>query len=111
MNERLRSSSPLASQQKPAWGKVNSGGKGVVEVQNEFPTVAEVAYGQSWQFRLSATSSNIPLGHKVQILQDQLENQMAAEAVAAQRQAMMQTADSFRGVHLDPNAHHWDEVR
>lgn len=20
-------------------------------------------------------------------------------------------ADTFRGVHLDPNAHHWDEVR
>lgn len=22
-----------------------------------------------------------------------------------------QEADAFRGVHLDPNAHHWDEVR
>jgi hypothetical protein len=23
----------------------------------------------------------------------------------------MEEADTFRGVHLDPNAHHWDEVR
>jgi hypothetical protein len=29
----------------------------------------------------------------------------------AQKQALSQTADAFRGVHLDPNAHHWDDVR
>ena len=23
---------------------------------------------------------------------------------------MRAEADAFRGVHLDPNAHHWDEV-
>lgn len=34
----------------------------------------------------------------------------ASEAVEAQKQAMSETADAFRGVHLDPNAHHWDEV-
>lgn len=26
------------------------------------------------------------------------------------KQAMDESADAFRGVHLDPNAHHWDEV-
>jgi serine/arginine repetitive matrix protein 2 len=34
----------------------------------------------------------------------------AAEAIAAHNQARMEEADTFRGVHLDPNAHHWDEV-
>jgi serine/arginine repetitive matrix protein 2 len=43
-------------------------------------------------------------------LQQQIESQKAAEELAAQKRAMLQTADSFRGVHLDPNAHHWDEV-
>lgn len=27
------------------------------------------------------------------------------------KQARMEEADTFRGVHLDPNAHHWDDVR
>ena len=30
---------------------------------------------------------------------------------AAHKQAVMAEEDTFRGVHLDPNAHHWDEVR
>ena len=34
----------------------------------------------------------------------------AAETAAASKQARMEEADTFRGVHLDPNAHHWDEV-
>ena len=34
----------------------------------------------------------------------------AAMVAEAQKQAMNETADAFRGVHLDPNAHHWDEV-
>jgi hypothetical protein len=34
-----------------------------------------------------------------------------ALAAAASKQARMEEADTFRGVHLNPNAHHWDEVR
>jgi serine/arginine repetitive matrix protein 2 len=34
----------------------------------------------------------------------------ADETAAAHKQARMEEADTFRGVHLDPNAHHWDEV-
>lgn len=34
----------------------------------------------------------------------------AAETAAANKQARMVEADAFRGIHLDPNAHHWDEV-
>ena len=33
------------------------------------------------------------------------------DAAALSRQARLEEADTFRGVHLDPNAHHWDEVR
>lgn len=38
------------------------------------------------------------------------EKQEAAHTAALQKQAMRAEADAFRGVHLDPNAHHWDEV-
>lgn len=34
----------------------------------------------------------------------------AALIAAANKQARIEEADTFRGVHLDPNAHHWDEV-
>ena len=37
--------------------------------------------------------------------------QASTDTVAsASQQARMEEADTFRGVHLDPNAHHWDEV-
>lgn len=38
------------------------------------------------------------------------DSREAAETAAANKQARMEEADTFRGVHLDPNAHHWDEV-
>lgn len=34
----------------------------------------------------------------------------AAENAAADKLVRSVEADTFRGVHLDPNAHHWDEV-
>lgn len=37
--------------------------------------------------------------------------QARAAAAAAQNANLLQNLDAFRGVHLDPNAHHWDEVR
>lgn len=39
------------------------------------------------------------------------EMKQAADAAAAQKQAVAAEEDGFRGVHLNPNAHHWDEVR
>lgn len=35
----------------------------------------------------------------------------ATESKAARKEELQQQADTFRGVHLDPKAHHWDEVR
>lgn len=34
----------------------------------------------------------------------------AADINSADKQARSVEADTFRGIHLDPNAHHWDEV-
>ncbi len=36
---------------------------------------------------------------------DRQQKAAAAEAVRKE------SADAFRGLHLDPKAHHWDEVR
>ena len=36
--------------------------------------------------------------------------QARAAAVAATNASLLQGLDAFRGVHLDPNASHWDEV-
>lgn len=37
-------------------------------------------------------------------------SQARAAAAAATNAHLLQGLDAFRGVHLDPNASHWDEV-
>lgn len=37
--------------------------------------------------------------------------QARAAAAAAKNAHLLEELDAFRGKHLDPNAHHWDEVR
>lgn len=39
------------------------------------------------------------------------ESKGAEEVNMANKAVRNEEAESFRGVHLDPNAHHWDEVR
>jgi len=39
-----------------------------------------------------------------------VDTRETADVAAAHKRARMEEADTFRGVHLDPNAHHWDEV-
>ncbi|KAF8272301.1 hypothetical protein EI94DRAFT_1796205 [Lactarius quietus] len=78
---------------KPAWRNVRQGGNnsGVEpppEVQSEFPTAAEVAQGRLNGSQEKRQSTNSP----------EAPNPATTEA------------DTFRGVHLDPNAHHWDEM-
>ncbi|KAF5368326.1 hypothetical protein D9758_002341 [Tetrapyrgos nigripes] len=76
---------------KPAWGNVKGTAtsfRAESNVQNDFPTAAEVVHG-----------------HKPKV-PDSKEMEMAE----AHKQARMEEADTFRGVHLDPNAHHWDEM-
>lgn len=75
---------------KPAWKSVQpSVASHTLQAQNDFPTAAEAAQGRR---------------------QKAAETKAASDALDAQRQAMSETADAFRGVHLDPNAHHWDDM-
>ncbi|KAA1468556.1 hypothetical protein DENSPDRAFT_474280 [Dentipellis sp. KUC8613] len=79
---------------KPVWGNLKGsvGGAGVTDsrVQSDFPTAAEVA-----QVRMARQID---------------KKQAAVPAHAEQNPSMQQEAEAFRGVHLDPNAHHWDEM-
>ncbi|KAG1783682.1 hypothetical protein EV702DRAFT_1054926 [Suillus placidus] len=77
---------------KPAWGHP----KGVAPVMfpdiagpSDFPTAAEVAHGRP--------------SPKV------TESQKPSDAPHS-KSVTLEEADAFRGVHLDPNAHHWDEM-
>lgn len=80
---------------KPAWRNVrqsgsNTGAEPPPDVQSEFPTAAEVAQG-----RLNGSQ--------------QEKRQQSPHSPVAPSPAATE-ADTFRGVHLDPNAHHWDEM-
>ncbi|RDX56153.1 hypothetical protein OH76DRAFT_1468548 [Lentinus brumalis] len=76
---------------KPVWGVAQgSGGIPYDRVQADFPTAAEVAQGR---LAKASDKTNEP------------------DAAAAHKQAVITAEeDTFRGVHLDPNAHHWDEM-
>ncbi|KZT74855.1 hypothetical protein DAEQUDRAFT_720036 [Daedalea quercina L-15889] len=77
---------------KPAWGSAKNATAIVTKldaVAGEFPTAAEVAQGHASKI---------------------FEKKEAVQAAVVQAQAMTAQADTFRGVHLDPNAHHWDEM-
>ncbi|THH19734.1 hypothetical protein EW146_g1504 [Bondarzewia mesenterica] len=74
---------------KLVWGNLRGGSRATAtsdaKVQNDFPTAAEAAQGRVTKY---------------------VEKNAPPEAAAVQNQ---EDADTFRGVHLDPNAHHWDE--
>ncbi|KAJ7630625.1 hypothetical protein FB45DRAFT_916111 [Roridomyces roridus] len=82
---------------KLAWGNTRlQQQRPDVTSQSDFPTAAEVA---------AAPRKIKP------VLADRNIAQKEAElAAAANKQARAEEADTFRGVHLDPNAHHWDEM-
>ncbi|KAF7306641.1 hypothetical protein MIND_00455600 [Mycena indigotica] len=86
---------------KPAWGnaKTNQQRPNVAS-QMEFPTAAEVAAAPR-KSRPALADRNVASKETMAAMQ---------QAAAASKQARMEEADTFRGVHLDPNAHHWDEM-
>lgn len=61
----------------------------------DFPTAAEAANEK--QRRAAA------LAAKQKLIEER------AAAAAAKNAELLQNLDAFRGIHLDPNAHHWDE--
>ncbi|KAH9046491.1 hypothetical protein EDB84DRAFT_672295 [Lactarius hengduanensis] len=83
----------LNGSSKPAWRNVKQGGNSSgagppLGVQSEFPTAAEVAQG---------------------CLNGSQEKRQSTQSPVTPSPATTE-ADTFRGVHLDPNAHHWDEM-
>ncbi|KAJ3500314.1 hypothetical protein NLJ89_g9855 [Agrocybe chaxingu] len=80
------------SSSKPVWGNIKP--PSVVPIRpdiepSDFPTAAEVA--------------NVPTRK-----QPRLEDSKGGSD--STKQLRSEEADTFRGVHLDPNAHHWDEM-
>ncbi|KAK1232593.1 hypothetical protein PQX77_004261 [Marasmius sp. AFHP31] len=76
------------SSNKPVWGNAKAGAGASRANSNDFPTAAEVALGVSRPLKSAEPKESDDHG----------------------KQARMEDADTFRGVHLDPNAHHWDEM-
>ncbi|KAJ7169544.1 hypothetical protein C8R46DRAFT_1089137 [Mycena filopes] len=68
--------------------------------QSDFPTAAEVAAAPR---KVKPTQADRNLASKEAAA-------LELASAAANKQARMEEADTFRGVHLDPNAHHWDEA-
>ncbi|KAF7319989.1 hypothetical protein MKEN_00782800 [Mycena kentingensis (nom. inval.)] len=86
---------------KPVWGNTTSSQQRPnVASQREFPTAAEVAAAPR---KTRPTLADRNAASKEAVAAMEL-------AAAANKQARMEEADTFRGVHLDPNAHHWDEM-
>ncbi|KAF8641122.1 hypothetical protein AX17_000764 [Amanita inopinata Kibby_2008] len=93
-----RDGSSGGSANKPAWSNIKAPPASIARpnvMTNDFPTAAEVAQG--------AASSR----------KGKPSEPSAKEVVAASSSAKLlrsEEADTFRGVHLDPNASHWDEM-
>lgn len=79
----------------------------------EFPTAAEVAKGMlvslSPYFSLLRYLGLFRLAMVTR--RPKTDDQKTAPESTSAKHRMEEEADTFRGVHLDPNAHHWDEVR
>jgi hypothetical protein len=94
------------------WGNVRSGvSPPNTRAQDDFPTAAEVASGVFNIKYLSGYFDSSMFIVTTSVRKAKLmDAKEAAENAAADKQARSVEADTFRGVHLDPNAHHWDEV-
>ncbi|KAH9853130.1 hypothetical protein C2E23DRAFT_894867 [Lenzites betulinus] len=81
---------------KPVWGNVQGSPVNPVKLdmaQSDFPTAAEVAQGRAAKAAEKIVAQEAAAVHKQTLI-----SELQAEE------------DTFRGVHLDPNAHHWDEM-
>ncbi len=98
---------------KLAWRNVKQGGSTTGAgpppgVQSEFPTAAEVAQGALCDPQYSCMNHFhcYTFAGRVNGVQ---EKKQSTHVPSAPSPATTE-ADTFRGVHLNPNAHHWDEV-
>ncbi|KAJ7783422.1 hypothetical protein DFH07DRAFT_908018, partial [Mycena maculata] len=86
---------------KPVWGNTRAQQQRPdMTSQSDFPTAAEVAAAPR-KVKPTLADRNLVLKEAAAL---------ERASAAANKQARMEEADTFRGVHLDPNAHHWDEM-
>ncbi|KAI0757262.1 hypothetical protein C8Q80DRAFT_1281926 [Daedaleopsis nitida] len=79
---------------KPAWGNAKGGTFDSLDrVHADFPTAAEVAQSRILKASEKASLADAAIAHKQAVISE-----------------LMAEEDTFRGVHLNPNAHHWDEM-
>jgi hypothetical protein len=82
-----------------------------VTEQGDFPTAAQVAQGMS---NFTFFQSWLAYSHAVSTSSKKAKSSEVKDATDIARsqytQTRMEADDTFRGVHLDPNAHYWDEV-
>ncbi|KAF8624753.1 hypothetical protein AX15_005651 [Amanita polypyramis BW_CC] len=101
------SNAPSGSHNKPAWGNVKPPSTTVSRpdvTANDFPTAAEVAQGAVICAQgTTNTRKNKPTDQPTQ-------EAPATSSPTTTKPSRNEEADTFRGVHLDPNAHHWDEM-
>ncbi|CAE6418255.1 unnamed protein product [Rhizoctonia solani] len=92
-----RSSAKPSREQSPAkaWATVPSAVGDIKRKLQEFPTAAEAAADSADNKRPGVSTLQHP-------------HHPAIDAVIHETDA--NARDSFRGIHLDPNAHHWDEM-
>ncbi len=94
---------------KTAWGATKPAS--VVQLtpdgaSEEFPTAAEAAQGRSF-----GTVPTVVIAIDFTYTAKHVEKKTpAATDEKKQPQATDEEADAFRGRHLDPNVHHWDDV-
>ncbi len=99
---------------KPVWGNIKPPAVASIRADiqpNDFPTAAEVANGisvassyRSSNFFLTRTPVSSSMRKHIK------SEDVKIPAKPPSKQLKSEEVDTFRGVHLDPNAHHWDEV-
>jgi serine/arginine repetitive matrix protein 2 len=98
---------------KPAWRNLKPPSDGPVAVTGQdtnFPTAAEVAQGWLHLDVYAHTCTRLISSYDLVHASREQHRKQLEEAHEAQQHALQEQADAFRGVHLNPNAHHWDEV-
>lgn len=112
---------PGRGQGAAVWGSRSAGmGSVGLGMGGDFPTAAEAANGSFFLVQIShpTLANEITLIAKTlraAALAEQIQArdraiQARAAAAAAANAHLLEGLDAFRGVHLDPNASHWDEV-
>ncbi|BGP37370.1 hypothetical protein JCM10449v2_001276 [Rhodotorula kratochvilovae] len=81
-------------------GEPQGWGLGARRMEMDFPTAAEAASAKDVRQKVVAVQSEA---------RDRA-SQARAAATAAHNAHLLEELDAFRGVHLDPNAAHWDEA-